>query len=266
MRLVRLVDAGQSGTKLGTFLEALMRKFELPDLLLNLGRSDMQSNYPRFNNWTDEVKEELIAQLLRVADICKESGFTSEDAYKGTAERIREGNPHLIADLGRVISQMRNSLISEIKRLSYLEIAKEDVSIFSNPQPFGAEVWSKFPDAREDFEEAAKCVALDRGTACVMHLTRGMEHVLRAFGVSLNLTFKLGDDWKAMLDAIEQVLTPMPVSQRKDAYRQAHADLGRVKLAWRIPAFHSRWSWTPEQAREVFGSCRAFAQHVATVA
>ena len=73
-----------------------------------------------------------------------------------------------------------------------------------------------------------------------------------------------------ILDEAKKKIDALPMAQHvevmyKDKCREVHADLGRVKLAWRHPGMHSRGYWTVEQAREIFYACRAFMHHVAEV-
>ena len=147
----------------------------------------------------------------------------------------------------------------------------EERKLTENPEPYGPLVAAKFVDSKPDIEEAAKCLAFGRGTACVLHLMRAMELALRAFATALKATFKPTDDWHPILTEVKAKIDALPMATNtevayKDHCREAHADLGRVKLAWRHPGMHSRGQWTPEQAIEIFASCRVFMQHVAKVA
>lgn len=73
---------------------------------------------------------------------------------------------------------------------------------FLKTNPLGEEIPAKFPSARDDIEEAGKCLAFGRGTGCVFHLMRVMEVGLRGLGQSLNepsLDPKRNPSWEAIL-------------------------------------------------------------------
>ena len=95
-----------------------------------------------------------------------------------------------------------------------------------------------------------------------------MEHAVRAFGTALGAVFKPTDEWQFMLDEAKKRIDPMSVGtsadvKKKDGLRQAQEDLGRVKLAWRLPGMHSRGAWTTAQARSIYGACHAYMEHTA---
>ena len=59
-------------------------------------------------------------------------------------------------------------------------------------QLFGDDVARAFPSSKGDIDEAGKCLALDRGTACVFHLMRileiGLQLLAAKLGISLQWT------------------------------------------------------------------------------
>jgi hypothetical protein len=65
---------------------------------------------------------------------------------------------------------------------------------------FGKEVNDRFPMAIDDIEEAGKCLALGRATACVLHAMRIIEVGLRALAKALNIPF--APSWKSYLNQI----------------------------------------------------------------
>ena len=274
MQLVYLTECGQSGTSLGRFLEALMRSFEPGPFVLvtcqlenNLGLYKVERD--RGLGFTTERQREVLKHFEELERLETEYGFTvSSNITREYIKVLNTDEQRAEKYLDENIRAARTNLRNEMATFCYLEIQRSDIALWNGPDPFGPEVTRKFRDAVDDIKEAARCLAVERGTACVMHLARVMEHVLRAFGVSLGAKFKASDDWQAMLDEVETLIKPMPTAsmadaKRKDALREAHANLHRVKLAWRLPAAHSRGDWDAEQAREIFGSCRAFSKNVA---
>ena len=56
---------------------------------------------------------------------------------------------------------------------------------------FGPDVFNNFSSANDDIDEAGKCLALGRGTACVMHLMRVLEVGLAALASALGANKQL---------------------------------------------------------------------------
>lgn len=142
-------------------------------------------------------------------------------------------------------------------------LSDQEAKWYRTTEPFGAEVSAKFLDSREDLEEAAKCLALDRGTACVMHLMRAMEIALHTLATKLKAKFKASDDWDTILKEIDSIVNPWPTGtkaeiSRKDQYREINSTLTSVKRAWRHPSAHARFNATPEIARDIFGAVKGF--------
>lgn len=248
-----------------------MRDSKPEDLMMLIGQLDYNLVLYERHGWTDERKAEFLRHWTALAELCDHMGLpTTAGSCRTHIESIHTRQTYAIEHLDEAVRQTRRVLYEEMHTLAYFEIPPSQIHLWKSDRPFGPEVWKIFPDARADIEEAAKCLAVDRGTACVLHVARAMEHILRAFGAALGAVFKPTDDWQEMLDEIDKLIKPMSVATsadvaKKDICRQAHADLGRVKLAWRLPAAHSRGTWTPEQAEEVFGSCKAFSKHVVKV-
>jgi len=78
-----------------------------------------------------------------------------------------------------------------------LLLSTQEKRLFQKVAPFGAEVEARFPSANEDIYEAAKCLALDRATACVMHLMRVCELGLKALATTINVQSQR--DWGSYL-------------------------------------------------------------------
>ena len=105
MRLLNLMQCGESGTKLGKFLEALMAEFELPPFLRNVARLDMYSNYPLAGIWKEKHRKEMLDMLSIVRDQCRRSGLPSMDAADAVMARLAQPDyelsllPHHISGL-----------------------------------------------------------------------------------------------------------------------------------------------------------------------
>lgn len=269
MRLVRLLDAGESGTTLGKFLEVLMRKFELPTLLLNLSRSEMQSNYRKFGQWSKRTKRELITQLSKVEKVCQNSGLSAAKSVRGTIARIKANDKKFLDSLGDKLSAMRNEIVNQIEDLRYLEIAAQDIQFMEPAEPlFGPNVHDKFPQSRYDIREAGKCIALDRSTAAVMHLMRALEPALMRMAAKVNY-FPDRNVWGGIIDEIQDRLDPkntakyIGVKKIRERLAPAAVQFRHFKDAWRDHAMHSREKYTIDEAHTVFHGVKSFMIYIA---
>jgi hypothetical protein len=155
--------------------------------------------------------------------------------------------------------------------INRLAVAIEPVKVkyFSQPEPlFGPEANSAFPGlVAEDISEAGKCLALDRGTACVFHLTRAMEAVVQRLGAKLGVTLidknNVDLDWGVIVANMKVNVEAMPKGPAKDKWSEALTLLVHVKQAWRHPTMHPKRHYTPEEAASIFDAVRSFMRHLA---
>lgn len=130
---------------------------------------------------------------------------------------------------------------------------------------FGELVAENFPSAAFDIAEASRCLALARGTACVFHLMRVMELVLRGLMKDMGEPYNeaVHTDWSKMLAKCNQHASGASGPKQK-FYRDAVTHLSSVKWSWRNPTMHPSDKYTEEEAEAVWNSVRAFVRHVAT--
>jgi hypothetical protein len=118
------------------------------------------------------------------------------------------------------------------------------------------EQWGKvpeaFPSAMDAIEEAEKCFALGRNTACVFHCMAVMDKGLTALGRYLRTGINPDlDTWETIIGNIQGAITRKRTSMNKAAwkgveafYDEAVSDLRAVKNAWRNPTMHFRRTYT----------------------
>jgi hypothetical protein len=124
---------------------------------------------------------------------------------------------------------------------------------YDEEAPFGPLVEANFPAAAYDIEEAIRCLALRRSTACVLHAMRVM---------------RLG------LARLERVLatpdlTGLPWARLNEVVHGATDDgdllgtLGLVRRAWRAPGLLPAAKYTEEEAEVVLTAVEAFMRALA---
>ncbi|MFO0964612.1 MAG: hypothetical protein U0793_03365 [Gemmataceae bacterium] len=143
---------------------------------------------------------------------------------------------------------------------------------WNNDKPFGDEVAKKFPELAFEIEEASKCFAVGRFTACVFHLMRVMEMSLARVGRLLKLKLDLDQVWGAILKDIRSAIEALPgkaksASARDQKRYATFAELGiylqHVKDVWRNNTMHPKNTYTEEEAERIFRCVRQFLESLA---
>ena len=144
--------------------------------------------------------------------------------------------------------------------------------MYESSDPFGISVTAKFGSAAYDIEEASKCLALDRGTACVMHLMRVVEVAVDAIGLGVGVpvtAVKAISTWEQLLNLIRDKVSANnkgaspPWMAARSFFENAVAYLHSVKDAWRNPAMHAEQKYTPEEAERIYVAIKNLMTHLA---
>jgi hypothetical protein len=109
-----------------------------------------------------------------------------------------------IERLHESLNQLWNTVALELKDRKFFAPTGKDLCYFEQAKLFGEDVFAKFPSANSDIVEAGTCLALERGTACVMHLMRACEVGLRALAATLYVTEQ--NNWGEYLRKIDEAL------------------------------------------------------------
>lgn len=172
-----------------------------------------------------------------------------------------------LGQLCRMMEDLGQRLVDELEDKISLQIEARHADLFENPKAFGDAVFNAFPSANEDIFEASTCLALDRGTACVMHLSRVVEVGLRVTADNLRLPKR--NDWGKHLEDIEKELAKRYKASGKrtseeEFLSQSAIHIGHIKVAWRNPSMHVDKQYGPTQAENIFHEICLFMQHLAT--
>ncbi len=137
----------------------------------------------------------------------------------------------------------------------------------------GPEVFAKFRSIRADVMAAGSCYATENNTACVFHLMRATEALIRTLAKHLEVILPHEieyADWKAIKDAIDAKLTKLRNTDRGtlreteiDFYANAAERCQYFKELWRDKIMHSRVSCTEHKALDVLTRFKDFAQLLA---
>lgn len=196
----------------------------------------------------------------------------SEAAARRAAKESLEilANPLLNAHaLGRLVSlsgHLVQAFGDEVEGRKFFVLPSLHADYFTEPQAFGPDVEDAFPASAFDISEAAKCRAVGRWTASVMHLMRVMEVGLS--GLAHHYDLHLDANWNQTINLIEvrtrEVTKRAHGAEAEKWAAEAAVHLRFVKNAWRNHAMHSLEKYDEERAVAIFDNCRAFMKHLAT--
>lgn len=171
-----------------------------------------------------------------------------------------------LRDLMSAMDSVERALHSELGQRKYFAPDPKYASYFDNPKLFGPVVFVAFSSANNDITEAGNCLALERSTACVMHLMRIVETGLAALAKSVGVPHQ--NDWGSYLREIDKALTAhvkagRARSSQEQFYAEVALTIDHMRRAWRNPIFHVEKVYAPEQAREILESVKSFMIHLA---
>jgi len=131
--------------------------------------------------------------LQTLRDECVRCEFTSAVQQ---IDRIQEyiGKPTCSPTVFReYLEELQRRIEDEMEVRVFMAVDRIKADYFENPLLFGIEVAERLASANDDIVEAGTCLALGRGTACVMHLSRVVETGLRSIADTLDLPKR--NDW-----------------------------------------------------------------------
>jgi hypothetical protein len=197
--------------------------------------------------------------------------LAKEISMTSVADQV--GRLHKMVEMDRPLGamapewwQLRVRLQEELTRKEFLFVPHELVDLYRSDDPF--ELGDKFKSAQPDIKSAAECLALSQGTACIFHLDRAMEVVLRQLAKRLKVQIGPRDTWGSVLNNMTPKIAKMPESNKrekdkKQAWSEARTHLFHVKECWRDRPAHGQESYSPARAKEIFEAVRIFTHHFA---
>lgn len=175
-------------------------------------------------------------------------------AAEGNNSRIFEWND--FSKMGDNISALWRGILDEFNGRHVIILDVLESNLLMNIDPFGSKIYEAFPSARDDLEEAAKCIALNRWTAAVFHMMRAVELILRL--LAKRYTVNDQNNWNNVLNELIKKLSA--VSKREDGEIQEQwaaemaAHLRNIKNAWRNHVMHSKEKYDEERSNVVWAS------------
>lgn len=220
---------------------------------------------PYVDQCSDDIKKNCLGSIRDTEEFI--SGFRAP-ATVSAMKRLKamcekeEAYLHEVAALSfQVFDRFRSEVGGQ-----WLIIVSHDHSDYldENVAPFGNEVRDEFPKLAEDIDEAAKCLALSRYTACVFHLMRVMESTVHTLARKLKVTVDLRvATWNDITTAMSNAVNAMPgktaiQKKNKRIYSEIIGNLNAVRIAWRNEVMHPKKTYTRPEAARIFTLVEGF--------
>ena len=225
----------------------------------------------------DEVLDDETRTILveNFRTLVAATGFIGAELASMAANRMLqniETNDNLvkISDIVNAINDVANRLRDEASLISFMILNRTQYSLF-NPanELLGWDIQKLFPYAAREVEEAAKCLALQRPTACVFHAMRMLEVGIRRFSKILGIPDPVKPaerNWGNILKTIkEKIDVEYPSSKRMPnsdgaAFEKMYASLDAVKNPWRNNTMHVEAFYTESEAQHILNCVGFFLQ------
>lgn len=221
----------------------------------------------RLHNST--LKETVAASLPMIVSDLKDLGliFTLAAAQR-LKDKFEKGEE---LPSQEEIGDLQTRLLDEVRERRFLGLEREFGKLYSSEQ-FPPDVRKKFPSATFDIDEAANCLALERGTAAVFHLMRVMEIAVRATAACLGVpdpTRPAEKNWGEMFRQIKDAMNnkwPNAASRMTgdgQFFESLMASLEAVKNPWRNATMHVENTYSITEADRIRHAVEGLMIHMA---
>lgn len=208
----------------------------------------------------------FVEQLKEFEAICRMMGArASADSAMRFLQMLEQ--PLTAMHIMTMAEATSSAFYDEMASWRLLILNDREAEVFKGSiELIGNDVIGKFRDVRYDLDEACKCIATGRSTACVFHLMRVMEVVVRAWAEKLDIEpARLNPSgtrfrdltWADLQREIRAAIERLPQTSMAERETRRGADialatLDSVRSAWRNPTMHPAAIYTESQANAIF--------------
>ena len=184
---------------------------------------------------------------------------------------LEHGDAFTRSDLNRFGHDLLLRMVDELELTKFVAVESNKVGLYEPKGPlFGESTSTHYPSAYFEIEEAGKCLALGRSTACVFHLMRALEVGIRAVASNLKIPDPVKPtqrNWGAILKSIKDEISNRARWSRKANklfFEEVYASLDSVKNPWRNATMHVEQTYTEEEAESIFYAVRSFMTKISS--
>lgn len=245
-KLVRVIDVIHNYAR--GFFELAMILEQMHNGLGAIVRGDTDEK-----GWLPDI---YIIVLDNTAKWCKAFGFrVTESKCRTCIDLLREMSwEHLNAEnmeqLARESFELRKALTIECEDERFFRVKSDAITYYEQNQ-FSKDAQGKLPKMLDNMEEAGKCFALARFTACAFHLMRITEAGLKALTshYSLQITDR---NWANHIRALKDHVKTLADPKEKMQLDNIIGYIEALKIVDRNPMIHIEKDYNPEQAKFLF--------------
>jgi hypothetical protein len=214
---------------------------------------------------------ETSAKLKKMIETCRKIGLrvTAGHAEQVVRNLETEDARFSGAQVSQMLTSLGMNLTSEMQTHMFMRIFPERSDCYEHSELFGASVGANFASATRDIKDAGTCYAVDRNTACVMHLMRVLEVGLNTLATELHVAFDRRN-WENVINDIDAEIKKIngpswgaDWKEKLQFYSGAAKDFRYFKDAWRNHAMHHREHYDASEAKSIFEHVKAFTAHLA---
>jgi hypothetical protein len=238
----------------------------------------VQSHAAAYTPMQDEEKISILACIRKLKDASDSlelgaSRYAAATAFENCVARFkafsRFGHREQ-ADTIDELTYLIKSFSDDMKSVCALTLPLQSAERYERPEEsFGRATIEAFISTEFDVQEAGKCFALQRFTACVFHCMRIMEVGLEALANELRID--VATNWNKALNLVEKEIRGRSVATHGEAWKSDEAFFSEaathfrvVKNAWRNHTMHKREVFDEERARGILQSTADFMRHLAS--
>ncbi|MFW7270024.1 hypothetical protein ACMAUO_19080 [Gluconacetobacter sp. Hr-1-5] len=232
--------------------------YVISELWLRENICDRSSELPLDSTQISDSKQPIHDLLQEMMQLCTVTNMV--DRIGPEISRFQKALPNLsLKDIAKRCDILRERLLDELKKEFFFHVPEDAVPYFNLTTPFGDNVAKKFPTAKDDFQQAGKCLSLQQPTACVFHLMRGMEAAVRRLARKLNMTIKPQTTWRQLTGNMDTKIKSMPETtvrekNKKNNWESARVNLHHLGSVLRNNTMHPASVYTQDQAKHIFES------------
>lgn len=210
----------------------------------------------------------ILGPLIEISEACK--GFGAVVTQRLADQLIDRVSADSVTfrKLGDEIAKLSDVFTAELQTVQFIALKPDMAALFERPQSkFSEEVIRFFPDTATDIDEAGRCFALGRHTACVFHLMRIIEVPLQHFAKSI-LPNDKKPNWDPVIKKIDAELK-LPLKERslpggdQNFFAEVSAHMHAVKVAWRNSVMHVDAIVTEDRAKSIYDATAGLMNYLA---
>jgi len=206
-------------------------------------------------------------ELLTIRKECETAEFSMPIETINRALLSLRGGFCTYRGMGVFAQELMGRMVDQTKGTTYFLLAPSEAELYEQWLKGWQDTANRFPTTITDIEEAGKCLAFNRFTACVFHLMRVMETGVQKFGSALNIEADLKNaSWYTIMQQVTKAIENMwPDKEKKARHSAAAAHLDAVRLAWRNDVMHPKATYTENEAQILWLHIRTFMQELSSL-